>query len=138
MLPVAFYGHVVFYRTTDGGSDWLPTTPIKNSSFALGPWSFAGPLNGFVAVGPALYRTANGGERWTRVPGQGLSRMTQLDFIDGSRGWAISDGNLFQTSDGGTKWLSVPLRITDIHVSSSIGASQAARRTFVPPEVGGS
>ena len=59
--------------------------------------------------------TSDGGQHWTRLPAStNFKHVTQLDFVSGTLGWAISDqGNgssfLLKTMDGGQTWTPISI-----------------------------
>jgi photosystem II stability/assembly factor-like uncharacterized protein len=125
-LPPAFFGttggvlpvlfgvgttavRMVFYRTSDGGAEWTPTTPVPVGQ-SPAAWSFPSPQVGFVAGISAIYRTTDGGADWSAVqPAIALQNITELDFVSAQTGWAVVSGTLLATSDGARTWTRVPL-----------------------------
>lgn len=114
VMPVLFQsggGQMVFYQTTDGGADWLPTAPVP-IGYQPAPWSFADPADGFVLDGTTLYRTTDGGAQWTAMHSNvSLQGATKLDFVNASTGWALANGGLLATADGGQTWTQIPLNV---------------------------
>ena len=96
--------HLFFYLTSDGGADWSAGTPLssQNNDFV---WSWPDSTHGFAAErgSGVLYSSFDGGRSWSKRILAGL-KLSQLDFISASVGWAISDGNLVKTQDGGENW----------------------------------
>ncbi len=74
---------IVFYRTTNGGRTWTPTTGVADTLENWNPvWNFVNTSDGFVVDGRVLQITTNGGERWAAVhPNVGLSGVSDLDFL---------------------------------------------------------
>jgi photosystem II stability/assembly factor-like uncharacterized protein len=77
---------------------------------------------GWISSGPALYRTATGGQTWRDISPLEPSSAAILAafFLDASRGWAVTPAQetagpgdlvLFRTIDGGTTWDSTALRL---------------------------
>ncbi|HYL42062.1 MAG TPA: hypothetical protein VEU97_01640 [Ktedonobacteraceae bacterium] len=74
--------------------------------------------NGWATDGMILYRTSDGGQRWTRLsPGASFKHVTSLDFVSSTLGWSIggrgrNSSLLLKTSDGGQSWTPIPLTIS--------------------------
>jgi photosystem II stability/assembly factor-like uncharacterized protein len=92
----------VVYRSTNGGSQWTP------SSTGLVTPSAAGCINsgtGFWAgTGSGLFRSADGGIIWSPVtnglpPGSAMPLFTLDSMI-----FARTDSGLFRSTDGGLSW----------------------------------
>ncbi len=138
VVYVAALGHVYgpnpergVFRTTDGGRTWqkvLFTTPDTGAVdlawdpanpkviFATmwnahrPPWSQYGPIEG---PGSGLWRTTDGGDRWTQIAGHGLPssmwRRSGVAVAPGGRRVyllldAQSEGGLYRSDDGGANW----------------------------------
>lgn len=99
---------VVFYATHDGGATWVYTTPVMvTTGNHEPPSSFADMNHGWVTEGNVLYRTTDGGRRWTQILLPSLFADTkQLDFISPQVGWATRETApfLLKTVDGGHTW----------------------------------
>lgn len=110
VMPVWFFargGTMVFYRTTDGGHTWTPTTPVGGGG-GLAAYSVVDPTHIFATYGTKVYRTADGGLHWSAVqPNISLHGVTKLDFVNPSDGWAIVNGQLLRTTNGGSTWSKV-------------------------------
>ena len=128
----------VVWRTTDGGSTWLPSVPLATEGlsemFAPDRFFFLDETHGWlmVALGAgmsheyiALFRTVDGGLTWERLLDpygiyiQSFSK-TGMAFADADYGWVTRDSHGVQpgiildiTEDGGLTW---------------------EERTFQPPE----
>lgn len=118
VLPVEFLAHLaqvaVFYRTTDGGRNWTPTTPVHGSVYSV-----INASDIFVTDGVRIYRSVDGGRQWTTVePNRSLQGATALDFVSLSDGWAIAHGQLLRTSDGGSTWTNLSAHAAN-HQSSA-------------------
>jgi photosystem II stability/assembly factor-like uncharacterized protein len=120
---VGIYGQV--YRTTDGGSSWLPLT--QGSRLALYGADFADPSHGIV-VGSrgTVLRTTNGGTTWLPVP---TTKSVELQAVAFSRpgtatiaGWS---NTILRTTDGGATWTdhSFPNLSTRTYSFSSVAYS---------------
>ncbi len=102
----------VIYVTHNGGTTWKPTTPV---STALRAADFLDTQHGWVTDGTSLFMTSDGGQHWTRLAASAnFEHATQLDFVSGTLGWAISDqGNgssfLLKTMDGGQTWTPISI-----------------------------
>jgi len=102
----------VVYVTHDGGTTWKPTSPV---SAVLRAADFLDRQHGWVTDGTSLFMTSDGGQHWTRLAAStNFKQVTQLDFVSGTLGWAISDqGNgssfLLKTIDGGQTWTPISI-----------------------------
>ncbi len=104
--------------TDDSGRTWrlisgapsLDGVDLVSPSFGVG-WS--GPTNGRIR----LWRTADGGRHWSRLPlpaaltgdaslagANGSQVPVSASFISPSVGWLIADGATWRTTDGGRNW----------------------------------
>jgi photosystem II stability/assembly factor-like uncharacterized protein len=106
------------YRTTDGGTSWqlgpvlsgiggtsVPTTRIPSSVLSAGAVFAAVTVNGRIT----LYQLPLGATSWTKINTGAssaalLSGMTQLDVVNQTTGWAVTDAGLIETADGGVTW----------------------------------
>ena len=119
-LPIMFSGPegsksaLVLFATADGGQNWEPKKIVTGLGQSwvgeLFPSTLADStliiaLGGrtqltFLRAGPATQST------WTT--GTFGAPVLGLDFVNGSRGWALlTDGHLQSTSDGGATWVSI-------------------------------
>jgi photosystem II stability/assembly factor-like uncharacterized protein len=104
ILPVQLYGRrgahsFELYVTHDGGAHWGSTTLLRLRPGTAFAQSFADLDHGWVTDGHALYRTIDGGRRWTiihpRVPAaasrfwraSGQPEIAALDFVSASTGF---------------------------------------------------
>ncbi|MEO8196637.1 MAG: glycosyl hydrolase [Thermoanaerobaculia bacterium] len=117
------------YRTLDGGASWTRVLGVDAdtgaSDVAFDPGNphilFAGLWQarrfpwGMTSggAGSGLYRSADGGETWTRLTGKGLPEGiwgkvgVAVAPTDGARVYALIEaekGGLFRSDDGGTTW----------------------------------
>lgn len=59
---------------------------------------------GWIAQGTKLFKTTDGGKRWTSLAnGRNLS-IKSIDFIDSLRGWTATSEGIYSTHDGGKSW----------------------------------
>lgn len=126
---------VTVFRTQDGGVTWrsssitgLPRQVAFTQMTFADPqhgWIFAGYAPAAGSEGGALYRTVDGGDRWTKVEeSRGVDDAVGslpfgcdkagVSFIDDRTGWATGScaggGPLFAVShDGGATWAPQPL-----------------------------
>ncbi len=92
---------------------------IDDPPDAISDVAFVDAMNG-VLVGPRgqLYRTEDGGRRWSRLNAGVECDLTRIQFIDAKQGWIAggwthpythrSTGVLLRTSDGGRTWRPMP------------------------------
>jgi photosystem II stability/assembly factor-like uncharacterized protein len=117
LLPVRFSDSLtnrdiaaVIYVTHDGGTTWRSTTPV---SAALSWSHFLDMQHGWLTDGTNLFVTRNGGQHWaTLTPSANFKRITLLDFVSETTGWAISHPGagasfLLKTTDGGQTWTQI-------------------------------
>ena len=94
----------VFYRTIDGGENWLVTTPVATR----GKYAVASATEIIVWDGSSeIYSSLDGGENWTSTPSDWhpADTLRALDFVSATHGWAISDeAGFFRTVNGGMSW----------------------------------
>lgn len=113
------------YQSTDSGRSWKAT-----GSYPLDRELDQGVLvavdvtpDGTLVIalndGSRILKSRNGGAGWDEISPNGLSGgLTEIDFIDSSKGWAValnsscaefksncrSKGDVFSTTDGGQTW----------------------------------
>jgi photosystem II stability/assembly factor-like uncharacterized protein len=117
------------YRTLDGGRSWTRVLGVDADTGAAdvsfdpgnprvlfaGLWQARRFPWGMTSGGPGsgLYRSADGGESWTRLTGKGLPDGiwgkvgVAVAPSDSSRVYALieaENGGLFRSDDGGTSW----------------------------------
>ena len=103
-------GHDFFVRSTDGGNSWqdrgfgdLPGTDIHGFAVAPNGWLYAN------LAGRGLFRSTDGGAKWTFVTTETLSAMS-LQSATGNPPvlYANSfDRGLIRSTDGGKNWTSL-------------------------------
>ena len=92
----------VTYSTVDSGSKWRASTPATISG-QQGAAFYVSPTRGWLLVGGVLYRTMDGGNRWTAV-NRSLKNVQTLDFVNQQIGFALSARKLLYTKNGGAVW----------------------------------
>lgn len=124
MMPPVFFGelgflpvrvatddgkyHTLFYRTSDGGGQWIATSPLQITAgavFVLDPyhlWVVDSQTNQW-------YSTVDGGANWNQGP-TAPATIREISFIDARHGWSLTDTELLHTEDGGVTWK--PLQYT--------------------------
>lgn len=123
----AGFSHGGLWKTTDGGTNWLPVFDDKPylaiSAITFDPnnldhlWVGTGDENisGFPFIGDGLYKSEDGGETWVHKGLLDQRIVTQIivDPIDGDRVYAATmgipfernnDRGLYRTTDGGDNW----------------------------------
>jgi hypothetical protein len=131
---------VTFYKTTDGGTTWVPATGtvtggqlMYNLALAVHPTDPNTLLFGEVH----LWRTTNGGAAWTDVsvgsPGiHADQHAITFHPTDGTKVYAGNDGGAWFSSDGGATWTH---RNKDLATLQYFGA--ASHGTFEAVMLGG-
>lgn len=106
------FGTTVVLRSADRGRTWrrvqLPSrrTRVQHADFVSARTGYLGDTRG------RLYRTTNGGARWTEVRGVGTSDWYGMSFSSSSSGFLVMNrfgrstdlGYLLRTTDGGRTW----------------------------------
>jgi photosystem II stability/assembly factor-like uncharacterized protein len=100
-------GYNLVLHTNNGGKTWT-SQGFRNEPFLSG-LSVFDKNNVWVAGGPdVLYKTINGGEKWTKVKlpsNPPFAYLHGITFIDLNTGWAYGkDGVIFSTEDRGHTW----------------------------------
>jgi hypothetical protein len=94
------------YTTADGGITWIPhDLPVPPNCML----DFVSPLDGWLSDCESLFRTADGGTRWSYVADiTRAGNPSFLQFVDASHGWyTVGDGPMYRTQDGGATWQSL-------------------------------
>ncbi len=115
--PRTLYGGTLsgVFKSTDGGAKWfrltrgLPASPVV-TALVLVPRS---PKTLYVATasvipGQIIFRSDDGGGRWTPVDGGMLPGYTYALAVQPGKQetvWAVSAGRLFRSSDRGQTWI---------------------------------
>jgi photosystem II stability/assembly factor-like uncharacterized protein len=116
------YGTNVLLRSADRGRTWtrvkLPSarTRIQHADFVTARTGYLGDTRG------RLYRTTDGGARWTELEGTGTTDWYGMSFASASSGFLVTDrfgrnvdlGYLLRTTDGGRTW--APQLVTDAEI----------------------
>jgi photosystem II stability/assembly factor-like uncharacterized protein len=89
-------------KTGDGGTDWRALDPCPASGLV-----FVDSLRGCLVIGQTIFRSTDGGERWTLVCDMDeAGGFNGVAFADQSRGVAVGDhGWIVTTADGGRTWI---------------------------------
>lgn len=99
--------------TADGGQRWQERAAIISGYAGFDAIS---AQRAWMAQGQQIARTNDGGLSWTSVT-LPVYQLTDIDFVDASRGWAIgqeadprpgcesADSQIFRTTDGGATWV---------------------------------
>lgn len=127
---VGFAGPVgVVWNTRDGGHSWTRQRNDYPFNFR-GAWAFdslhavaiGNTVNAFPDTGK-IYATADGGLTWiTSVPGDSLSYLTKVRFVDRLHGWITTGTSsaknaIVATTNGGLTWRVRPTPIGFIDIS---------------------
>ncbi len=96
----------VVAKTTDGGKRWRIMTRAGGDELSAVACASADVawVGGTDGVDGVIWRTQDGGLTWDK---QTITQddITDLYFLDGRRGWAVTSyGAVFRTSDGGDNW----------------------------------
>jgi photosystem II stability/assembly factor-like uncharacterized protein len=106
----------VILATKDGGTTWSmqlkyypPVTGLSSNGVLTSiACNDAGHVVavGYDDSGTEIFRTINGGAKWTRLvqPVRWGLQLTDVVFIDSTHGWAVGSGTSVTTTDGGATW----------------------------------
>jgi photosystem II stability/assembly factor-like uncharacterized protein len=134
-------GRFALLHTTDAGNHWV--RQLSGDVGSAGVYvNFFDSAQGVVAAlgsQSVLYRTADGGRRWSANPIRGgvayLTSVSSMSFVDPVHGWLLlstptvaSGAELLRTSDGGATWTNLG--------SPALGNDLAYRAHFTDPQVG--
>jgi photosystem II stability/assembly factor-like uncharacterized protein len=101
-LPSGSWGGTnTFYKTTDGGTDWVPS---NSDMIAITCTSASSCIE--VGDGGIIKTTNDSGSTWTSVDDTGFNQaLTSIACPSSSVCYAAGDrGTVLQSSDGGAKW----------------------------------
>jgi photosystem II stability/assembly factor-like uncharacterized protein len=87
------------YRTTDGGSTWLPMQFLGSTYFM----KFYTTSFGLTTGNFGMYISLDGGSSWFESP----NGMYAFDFSDNLIGLGASDNGIYRTTDGGNTFIPV-------------------------------
>lgn len=97
---------LVLFKTTDGGASWKHSVVQTEAGRAENVY-FADQSTGYVRIGypdtGLLYRTADGGQTWTRMA---ASPGKRIRFAEPEVGWAFDYRKLSYTTSSGKTWTS--------------------------------
>ncbi len=101
---------LALYTSSDGGATWQLRPGLVNGVLPSDQVNLVSSTLGFVHCFEAICKTADGGNTWAQVPANVTFSadqnrdLTQLDFISGLLGWALTPTGLYRTVDGGAAW----------------------------------
>jgi photosystem II stability/assembly factor-like uncharacterized protein len=100
-------GGGTIYRSTDGGSNWIPQLTVSESLHGV---HFTDADHGtVVGSNGTILRTWNGGENWYPTTTGTADEFFKVSFSSPLVGFVLSrSGTLFKTTDGGATWTSEP------------------------------
>ncbi|HEY3366772.1 MAG TPA: YCF48-related protein [Symbiobacteriaceae bacterium] len=81
----------------------IATEAVNLTALAFAPGPAPGPGRGFMANGPALLTSTDGGQTWAKLSDLG-GPVNGLDFVSPDLGWAAAGSGLLATRDGGKTW----------------------------------
>ncbi len=131
VVAQGFVGHIRISLTDDGGERWNYWTLELPSSVAVYPMSlsFVSDKTGWILVAPEqgmnssegwLFRTVDGGKRWTLVSSTSAGTLPSargmIRFRGSGEGWlaasvgATGKTNLYRSVNDGAKWIAVTLK----------------------------
>lgn len=123
------------FATTDAGATWT-----RRSLASLGNINkllFTTASAGWAGTSTGLYRTANGGQTWTRVStydayGSASGGITDLQFVTSLVGYAVGAGGVInKTTNGGTSWTIVQRRIDKRSTFRAVSFTSADSGTVI-------
>ena len=91
-----------FYRTTDGGENWISGSGMDGSSVFFINQNIGWVTSDDYSTG--IYKSTNGGITW--VEKSSIS-SSSVYFFDINKGWAVGEGgSILKSTDGGETWVS--------------------------------
>jgi photosystem II stability/assembly factor-like uncharacterized protein len=94
-------GTTGFYRTTDGGENWIESDDLFSSVFFKDHYTGWATKDNF-DIG--IFKSTDGGITWLQ---KCQSSCANVYFSDGITGWAVGEGgSILKSTDGGETWLS--------------------------------
>ena len=99
-------------KSTDGGNNWFPFTPVNFNGF--GSPCFLDANTGFACGGSIIQKTTDGGNTWVTIFDSPGTFFGALFFLDANNGWAAgASGKIFTTKDGGIHWTDISYNTID-------------------------
>ncbi len=95
--------HLVINRSQDAGRTWTASPALEIRGASPPVLSFVNPAEGWLWTNGVLYRTTNGGDRWT-VLKRKLKSVQQIQYLNSSVGFMLASGRVLVTTDGGSAW----------------------------------
>ena len=106
--------------TGDGGQTFSRRTAVPGTPVSSGGGNsqavaihFINATTGIAIVNAnnvsSAYVTPDAGVSWSQISLPAGARVTSLDFLDASNGYAVGPGTLLRTSDGGNTWTARPI-----------------------------
>ena len=93
-------GTTGFYRTTDGGKNWIESGNRYSSVFFINQYAGWATSDNY---DQGIYKSTDGGITWTQKNPTSSSRIY---FSDINTGWAIGEGgSILKSTDGGETWV---------------------------------
>lgn len=95
------------WKTTDGGTTWIPITFGNNVTINDLDFQNSG---GGIAIGNDgavgyIAKTTDGGDNWTSISSPTIEDLNEIWFIDENTGYIVGDSKtVLKTSDGGSNW----------------------------------
>jgi photosystem II stability/assembly factor-like uncharacterized protein len=101
------FGSNVLWKTTDSGGAWTPVPEAGLFQDAIKDMYWSDANTGVVGGFAGICRTTNGGQSWTQVL---ADEVTKIDFRDALHGFASSYFSplVWATTNGGITWELVP------------------------------
>jgi photosystem II stability/assembly factor-like uncharacterized protein len=118
-----------FYKTENGGKDWIKQTVRVEKDAAIEQVVFVNQLTGWLTIQRTgdvnendtkawLLKTVDGGKNWRTLSVQNLTEFDELKFTDEKNGWLIGEisdqDNVYsttkflrRTADGGATWVEI-------------------------------
>ncbi|MFL6215789.1 MAG: SBBP repeat-containing protein [Blastocatellia bacterium] len=98
------------YRSTDGGQSWARVLGLASFNSIAFAATDASRL--YAASNNGIFRSFNGGKKWTQVEGTGLPPLpfsnVQIDPTTPATVYVTaSGGGIFKTTDGGATWAAI-------------------------------
>ncbi len=99
---------------TDPRIQRLGDTPdVEKRAGRSGRIQFINDDIGWLYDGGKLFRTEDGGGRWSLLCDVSPKQISQVDFLSPHSGWMIASKNLYKSDDGGWTWSLMPQLLPD-------------------------